>query len=87
MAMTVQEKVRWAGELDGGSFVGKREAPGIESAERAFGMRRFIAGGSTSLEIDRSAGGGDRRAVVAVQRDVTRQVELVGLLQINASLD
>src|SRR6185312_11179973 len=80
------DKVCRAGELDGGSLVGQREALRIESSEWAFRVRRITTGGGASLEVDRSSCGGDRGAVVPVQRDVARQVELVGLLQIDASL-
>ena len=42
-------------------------------------------GGGAVLQIDRGAGGRHRRAVVAIQRDVAGQVELVGVLQEDAA--
>ena len=46
----------------------------------------FGAGGGAVLHVDRGAGGHQRRAVIAIQRHLTRQVELLAVLQINTEL-
>ena len=70
------------GELDGGALVQQGEAPGgVQRAEWTLGVGRLGAGGRTVLEVQRGALRQHSGAVVAVQRDVVRQIQFVDLLQ------